>query len=34
MCHGLDANKKGVVAAHPDQLKKAFDAGVGLVIGA
>ncbi len=34
MCHGLDTNKKGVVAAHPDQLKKAFDAGVGLVMGA
>jgi multimeric flavodoxin WrbA len=33
MCHGLDQNKKGVVAAHPDQLKKAFDAGVGLVAG-
>lgn len=33
MFHGLDEDKKGVVAKHPDQLKKAFDAGVGLVTG-
>ncbi len=33
MFHGVDENKKGVVAKHPDQMKKAFDAGVGLVTG-
>jgi len=34
MFHGLDTDRKGVVAQHPDQLKKAFEAGVGLVTGA
>ena len=33
MFHGLDENKRGVIANHPDQLKKAYDAGVGLVTG-
>lgn len=31
MLHGLDENKKGVIAQHPDQLKKAYEAGIGLV---
>ena len=33
MLHGLDENKKGVIAQHPDQLKKAYEAGIGLVTG-
>ena len=33
MLHGLDENRKGVIAQHPELLKKAFDAGVGLVKG-
>jgi multimeric flavodoxin WrbA len=31
MFHGLDKNNKGVIAQHPEQLRKAFEAGVGLV---
>ena len=31
MFHGLDGDKKGVVARHPDQLRKAFEAGAGLI---
>ena len=31
--HGLDEKRKGVIAKHPELLKKAFDAGVSLVGG-
>ena len=31
MFHGLDANKRGVIAQHPQELQKALEAGVGLV---
>jgi multimeric flavodoxin WrbA len=31
MFHGLDENKKGVIARHPEELKKAFQAGTVLV---
>jgi len=31
--HGLDENRKGVIAQHPALLKKAFDAGVSLIRG-
>ena len=33
MLHGLDENRKGMIAQHPELLKKAFDAGVALVTG-
>jgi multimeric flavodoxin WrbA len=31
MLHGLDDNRKGVIAQHPEELKKAYEAGIGLV---
>jgi multimeric flavodoxin WrbA len=31
MLHGLDESKTGVIARYPEELKKAFDAGVGLI---
>jgi multimeric flavodoxin WrbA len=31
MFHGLDDKKRGVIARHPEELQKAFEAGVGLV---
>jgi hypothetical protein len=31
--HGLDEKRKGVIAKYPELLKKAFDAGVSLVVG-
>jgi len=33
MLHGLDENRKGMIAQRPELLKKAFDAGVSLVGG-
>jgi multimeric flavodoxin WrbA len=33
MLHGLDESKVGVIARYPEEMKKAFDAGVGLVTG-
>lgn len=29
--HGLDENKKGTIAKFPDELRKAYEAGIGLV---
>ena len=31
--HGLDENRKGVIAKFPDELHKAYQAGIGLVKG-
>ena len=33
MFHGLDEHKGGVISQHPEELKKSFAAGVGLVTG-
>ena len=33
MFHGIAENKLGVISKHPEQLKKAYDAGIGLVTG-
>ena len=33
MFHGLDEHKRGVISQHPEELKKSFAAGVGLVTG-
>ena len=33
MLHGLDENRKGIIAKYPDKLKDAYDAGISLVKG-
>ena len=31
--HGLDAERKGMIARYPEELHKAYEAGIGLVKG-